>query len=100
MVFPSRKEAGSKGGGVMSKASIIGKIRIMGDVRVVSPLAISTGQSDGVIDSMIMRNGNGQPMIPGTSIAGVLRHIIRANYNTKIADLIFSMLQQRLTACN
>ena len=79
----------------MSKASIIGKIRIMGDVRVVSPLAISTGQSDGVIDSMIMRNGNGQPMIPGTSIAGVLRHIIRANYNTQIADLIFGYIDDK-----
>ena len=72
----------------MSKASIIEKICIMGEVRVVSPLAISTGQSDGVIDSMIMRNGNGQPMIPGTSIAGVLRHVIRANYNSENAELV------------
>ena len=79
----------------MSKASIIEKIRIMGDVRVVSPLAISTGQSDGVIDSMIMRNGNGQPMIPGTSIAGVIRHIIRANYNSQIADLIFGYIDDK-----
>lgn len=82
----------------MNKAAIVEKIRILGDVRVVSPLAISTGQSDGVIDSMIMRNGNGQSMIPGTSIAGVLRHIIRASRNSQMADLLFGYIDDQPNA--
>lgn len=77
----------------MSKAGIIEKIRISGDLKLLSPLTISTGQSDGVIDSMVMRNGAGNAMIPGTSLAGVLRHIVANNCGKEDAELIFGCIQ-------
>jgi CRISPR/Cas system CSM-associated protein Csm3 (group 7 of RAMP superfamily) len=38
-------------------------------------LSIGTGGADGVYDHPIVRDANGLPMIPGTSLAGVLRHL-------------------------
>lgn len=38
-------------------------------------LSIGTGGPDGVFDHPIVRDANGLPMIPGTSLAGVLRHL-------------------------
>lgn len=40
-----------------------------------TPLSIGTGGSDGVYDHPVVRDANGLPMIPGTSLAGVLRHL-------------------------
>lgn len=77
----------------MKQASIIEKIRITGDLKLLSPLTISTGQSDGVIDSMVMRNGTGSAMIPGTSLAGVLRHIVANSCSREDAELLFGCLQ-------
>lgn len=77
----------------MIQAGIIEKIHISGDLRLLSPLTISTGQSEGVIDSMVMRNGIGNAMIPGTSLAGVLRHIVANNCSRQDAELIFGCVQ-------
>lgn len=77
----------------MSRAGIIEKIRITGDLKLLSPLTISTGQSDGVIDSMVMRNGTGHAMIPGTSLSGVIRHIVANSCSRQDAELIFGCLQ-------
>lgn len=77
----------------MSRAGIIEKIRITGDLKLLSPLTISTGQSDGVIDSMVMRNGTGNAMIPGTSLSGVIRHIVANSCSRQDAELIFGCLQ-------
>ena len=38
-----------------------------------SALSIGTGGTDGVFDHPIVRDANGLPLIPGTSLAGVLR---------------------------
>jgi CRISPR/Cas system CSM-associated protein Csm3 (group 7 of RAMP superfamily) len=38
-------------------------------------LSIGTGGADGVYDHPIVRDANGLPLIPGTSLAGVLRHL-------------------------
>lgn len=38
-------------------------------------LSISTGNPDGVFDTALVRDANGLPAIPGTSLAGVLRHL-------------------------
>lgn len=40
-----------------------------------TPLSISSGQADGVHDAALVRDANGLPMIPGTALAGVLRHL-------------------------
>lgn len=45
-------------------------------IEAVTPLAVGSGQSDAFSDSLVARDVNGLPYIPGTSIAGVLRHMI------------------------
>lgn len=56
-----------------------------------SALSIGTGANDGVYDHPILRDANGLPMIPGTSLAGVLRHLWIANHggNERSADALF-----------
>jgi CRISPR/Cas system CMR subunit Cmr4 (Cas7 group RAMP superfamily) len=46
-------------------------------VEAVSPLAISSGESDALHDNLLARDANGLPMIPATSIAGALRASIK-----------------------
>lgn len=43
-------------------------------VEAATPLNISTGEKDLVTDSAIRKDANGLPIIPGSSLAGVLRH--------------------------
>lgn len=43
-----------------------------------TPLSIATGSPDGVFDSALVRDANGLPAIPGSSLAGVLRHLYRS----------------------
>ena len=50
-----------------------------------SALSIGSGANDGVYDHPIVRDANGLPMIPGTSLAGVLRHLWIANHGGKEA---------------
>ena len=38
-----------------------------------TPLCISSGEKDLVSDSMCIKDANGLPYIPGTTLAGVLR---------------------------
>ena len=40
-----------------------------------SALSVSTGNPDGVFDSALVRDANGLPALPGTAVAGVLRHL-------------------------
>lgn len=54
-----------------------------------SALSIGTGGSDSVYDHPIVRDANGLPMIPGTSLAGVLRHLWIQNQGETAADRLF-----------
>lgn len=45
-------------------------------IEAVTPLAVGSGEKDIASDSLVMRDINGLPYIPGTAIAGVLRHYI------------------------
>lgn len=45
-------------------------------IEAESPLVISSGHKNELTDSAILKDINGLPYIPGTSIAGVLRHAI------------------------
>lgn len=42
-----------------------------------APLSIATGLQDGLFDTALARDANDLPLIPGTSVAGVLRHLYR-----------------------
>ncbi len=41
-------------------------------------VSINSGLSDGAFDTLIVKDANNLPAIPGTSLAGVLRHNLRA----------------------
>jgi len=45
-----------------------------------SALSVSTGNPDGVFDTALVRDANGLPALPGTSVAGVLRHLWVSTY--------------------
>ncbi|MBR2733398.1 MAG: CRISPR-associated protein, partial [Selenomonadaceae bacterium] len=60
----------------MSKSNVIGKILIVGNLRLQSPLLIGDGAgetSDNFRDIHVLKNRQGKPFIPGTSLCGVLR---------------------------
>lgn len=44
-------------------------------IEAATPLSVSTGTPDNVFDSALVRDVNGLPAIPGSSLAGVLRHL-------------------------
>ena len=54
-----------------------------------SALSIGTGGAEGVYDHPIVRDANGLPTIPGTSLAGVLRHLWIADHDEGSADRLF-----------
>lgn len=56
-------------------------------IEAATPIAVGTGDKGVLTDALIARDVNGLPYIPGTSIAGVLRHSI--GDNPKKADSIF-----------
>lgn len=60
----------------MNKSGVIGKIKITGDLILKSPLLIGDGEgetSENFRDIHVMKNRDGKPFIPGTSLCGVLR---------------------------
>ena len=63
-----------------SAATVIAKIRITGLIRTESPLLIGSGadEKEGTkeVDTYVLKNKDEQPFIPGTSLAGVLRHML------------------------
>lgn len=45
-------------------------------IEMQTPFAIGTGRGDGEVDAIFVTDANGLPCIPGTSLAGVLRHAV------------------------
>ena len=43
-----------------------------------TPLAVGSGQKDIFTDATVARDANGLPYIPGSSIAGVIRHSLKS----------------------
>lgn len=64
-------------------------------IEAKTPLAVGSGNKDIMTDALIATDVNGLPYIPGTAIAGVLRHMINAanpqrnNLGQTMADIIF-----------
>ena len=48
-------------------------------LEAVSPLALGTGERDIITDALVATDTNGLPYLPGSSIAGVLRHLAEEN---------------------
>ena len=60
----------------MTESSVIGKILITGNLILKSPLLIGDGEgetADNFRDVHVLKNQDGKPFIPGTSLCGVLR---------------------------
>ena len=61
---------------MLNSASIIGRYTLTGTVKLTSPLIIRAGVSNDIlndtVDDIVVTYHDGQPFIPGTSLAGVL----------------------------
>lgn len=55
-------------------SSIIGRYLIEGNFQLTSPLIIGSGKNDYYADIILLRDSDGRPYIPATSLVGVLRH--------------------------
>lgn len=54
-----------------------------------TPLSIGAGGSHSLYDNLIVRDANGLPAIPGSSLAGVLRALYREAYGQAETDALF-----------
>lgn len=72
-----------------NSARIVKKIIIQENIVTLSPLRIATGQNDGKIDTLVLKNKQGQAYIPGTSLAGVLRSELSDIYSEELMDKFF-----------
>lgn len=55
-------------------------------IETTSPMGVHTGGSDSGRDTQLVRDMNGLPFIPGTSIAGVWRHLGRLCFDESFAN--------------
>lgn len=53
---------------------------------------IQSGRGDSVHDVLLVRDANGLPAIPGTSLAGVLRHAYARKHGDAAADRLFGTI--------
>jgi CRISPR/Cas system CSM-associated protein Csm3 (group 7 of RAMP superfamily) len=61
-------------------AGVTGKILYSGKLKLVSPLIIGTGEKDLTADDVLVKDQNGEPYIPATSLTGVMRHYMDRFY--------------------
>ncbi len=54
-----------------------------------TPLSISAGRGDSIFDTLLVRDANGLPTIPGTSFAGVLRNLYQSTYGEELTQKLF-----------
>ena len=66
---------------MLNSARIMGRYTLTGTVKLVSPLIIRAGVYNDIlndtVDDIVVTYHDGQPFIPGTSLAGVLRQAIQ-----------------------
>lgn len=58
-------------------------------LEALSPLSIAAGGADGVFDVRLVRDANGLPALPGTTLAGVLRHLHHVVHGASSTDQLF-----------
>ena len=59
-------------------------------IEATTPLAVGSGEKSIVTDSLVVTDVNGLPYIPGTSLAGVLRHSLKeVSKKNRVIDSIF-----------
>ncbi|MCK5666974.1 MAG: hypothetical protein KAI17_25985, partial [Thiotrichaceae bacterium] len=60
-----------------------------------TPLSIATGRGDGIFDTLLVRDANGLPAIPGSSFAGVLRSVYQSEYGEQLTNELFGYSEQK-----
>lgn len=60
-------------------------------IEAESPIALSSGRSTDTFDTITVKDANGLPALPGSSIAGVLRHAI-ASKNPDLENELFGTI--------
>ncbi|NOU45547.1 MAG: CRISPR-associated protein [Bacteroidales bacterium] len=58
-------------------------------IEAETPLAVGTGQRDVFTDQLIAKDVNGLPYIPGTALAGILRHSLTTDENCDQINELF-----------
>ena len=58
-------------------------------LEALTPLSVSTGSPDGVFDTDVVTDANGLPAIPGTSLAGILRHLWQEHHGESSSESLF-----------
>lgn len=74
----------------MNESSVVGKILIEGKLILKSPLLIGDGAgetADNFSDVHVLRNRNGKPFIPGTSLCGVLREWLTRTKSDTVTEI-------------
>ena len=61
-------------------------------LEALSAHGIHSGQGDATHDVLLVRDANGLPALPGSSLAGVLRHAYRERHGRDAADNLFGRL--------
>lgn len=69
----------------MKDESLVGKIIIKSKLNLESPLIIGSGSKE-FIDIEVLKDENGKPYIPATSLIGVLKHYFENNMSENIGD--------------
>lgn len=70
-------------------AALLYRVQVTGDLFLQTPLLIGSGaDAEDTTDIRVLRNKEEQPFIPGTSLAGVLRHLTE-NWQGAPAKLLF-----------
>jgi len=66
-------------------------------VETASPIAVGAGEKGLLVDRLIGRDANKLPYIPGTSLAGVIRHTIakNSNYSENEIQRLFGFQEQK-----
>ncbi len=63
-------------------------------LEATTPLAIGSGKKDIFTDSLVITDVNGMPYIPGTSIAGVIRHMLEDIAEKSEIDQLFGFQEE------
>lgn len=58
-------------------------------LQAVSAHGVRSGEADFIQDVVLLRDANGLPALPGTSLAGVLRHLYTTQYGEDKANQLF-----------
>lgn len=61
-------------------------------LEALSAHGIHSGQGDTTHDVLLVRDANGLPALPGSSLAGVLRHAYREQHGQQAAGRLFGQL--------